>query len=344
MKSTRRLKRAFFYILYAIFLLLLAEVSARAFWKTRGVPFFTAHRSIQWSFYPALLQLERNPSGDEEDCLDVLMLGGSVLNTDYGDIEHVLRERLARATRACVRIYNLSAPAHTSLDSYYKYLHLTDRRFDLFIVYHGINEVRANNCPQAVFQQDYSHLSWYRLINDFERRYDARWVAFPYTIKFVARKALDRLGLSGTLPTHRPDTDSLRDGCHVKTVDSFRTNLQGILTLAAAKQESVILMSFAYYLPNDYNEEAFGRLALDYTAHSFPAELWGKPDCVAAGIDAHNAVIAKLAGQYGQVGFVDQEALMPDTGLYFNDLCHLTHEGSERFVTNMLDEVTGRVR
>ena len=127
MKPTRRLKRASFFIFYAIFLLLVAEVSARAFWKTRGVPFFAAHRSIQWSFYPALLGLERNPSVDEEDCFDVLMLGGSVLNTDYGDIEHGLRERLARATRACVRIYNLSAPAHTSLDSYYKYRHLKNR-------------------------------------------------------------------------------------------------------------------------------------------------------------------------------------------------------------------------
>lgn len=334
MKPTRRLKRASFYILYAIFLLLVAEVSARAFWQTRGVPFFAAHRSIQWSFYPALLGLERNPSGDEEDCFDVLMLGGSVLNTDYGDIEHGLRERLARATRACVRIYNLSAPAHTSLDSYYKYRHLTSRSFDLVVVYHGINEVRTNNCPASVFRKDYLHFAWYKLINDFERKAGKRWLTLPYTVEFVALKVAGRLGWSSFLPVHEPDPQSLDHGCEVKTVESLRENLAGILRITERKKEPVLLMSFSLHLPQDYTKEQFENRKLDYTAYAFPVELWGKPKCVAAAIRAQNAAIEELARQFDGVLFVDQQRLIPQAGRYFNDICHLTHEGCERFVDN----------
>lgn len=335
MKLNRRLKRVCSFALYALFLLLLAELGARAFWKARGVPFFTAHKKIYRSFYPSIAPLERE-SLDDEECFDVLLLGGSVLHTDYGDIEHVLRERLTRAKRSCVRIHNLSAPAHTSLDSYYKYRHLTRKSFDVVIVYHGINEVRANNCPTSVFRSDYAHFSWYRLINDFERKADSRWLIFPYTIEFVVLKVVDRLGWSGFLPTHEPDPESLDHGCDIKTVESFRNNLAGILEIAARKKEPVLLMSFSYYLPENYSAERFERRSLDFTVHALPAELWGKPECVATAILAQNAIVEELAGGFDRVFFVDQQTLIPKEGRYFNDICHLTHEGCERFVDNIV--------
>lgn len=335
----RKLKRVVSVLLYALFLLLLVELGSRAFWKARGAPFFTAHRNLDRSFYPQLSQVKRAFSEEDEERLDILILGGSVVHTDYGDIEHVLRERLVRATRRPVRIHNLSAPAHTSLDSYYKYKHLRDHNFDLVIVYHGINDIRANNCPASAFREDYGHLSWYRLINDYERRADTRWLIFPYTVKFVALKAAGRLGWSGFLPTHEPDAESMEYGCDVKTRASLRANLEGILELAARKNEPVLLMSFAFHMPEDYTRERFENLELDYTAHTFPAELWGKAECVVAGISAHNEAIEDLAGRYDQVLHVDQRKLIPREGRFFNDICHLTHEGCERFVDNLLDVI-----
>lgn len=334
MKLNRRLKRVCFLALYALFLLLLAELGARAFWKARGVPFFTAHRNIHQSFYPSISRLEREPL--RKECFDVLLLGASVLHTDFGNIEHVLRERLSRAKRSCVRIHNLSALAHTSLDSYYKYRHVTNKKFDLVVVYHGINEVRANNCPSAVFRSDYAHFSWYRLINDFERQADSRWLILPYTVEFAALKIVDRLGWSGFLPTHKPGPESLDYGCDVKTVGSFRNNLAGIIGIAARKKEPVLLMSFSYYIPEGYSEERFWERSLDFTAHTFPVELWGKPECVAAAIVAQNAIVEELAGEFDHVFFVDQQTLIPKEGRYFNDICHLTHEGCERFVDNIV--------
>lgn len=309
---------------------------------SRGVPFFTAHREVYRSFYPGISELQRNlqkNSGDEP-CFDILMLGGSVLNNKYGDIEHVLQERLIRETKQCVRIYNLAEPAHTSLDSYFKYLHLQEQSFDLVMVYHGINEVRANNCPASQFKKDYSHFSWYKLIQDFESQADSRWFILPYTVKFVALKAAGRLGWSGFLSEHEPDADSLEYGCNVKTADSFKNNLSRIIEIAKEKNESLVLMTFGYYLDENYNRADFDARKLDYTAHSFPVELWGRADCVKKALDTHNDVIRSLVtADNGNVSFIDQERLIPDAGLYFNDVCHFTHEGCEKFVENLLPDI-----
>jgi hypothetical protein len=334
--SRRWRRRILFCAVYFLFLAVLGEVGARAFWKTRGVPFFTAHRRVYRSFYPMLPPLERAPLDEDKEGFDVLLLGGSALHLDYGDIEHVLRERLCRALDRRVRVHNLSAPAHTSLDSYYKYKHLADKRFDLVVVYHGINEVRANNCPASTFRSDYSHFAWYKLINDFERRADARWFILPYTIEFVVLKAAGRLGWSAFLPTHEPAPESLNDGCDVKTEASFRRNLEGILETAAGRDERVVLMTYAFHVPPDYAKSAFDDRVLDYTVHLFPIELWGRPDCVVAGIRAHNAVVTALAATHERVLFVDQNERIPHEALYFNDICHLTHEGSARFADHIV--------
>ncbi len=336
MGPSRWRRRVVYCTVYVLFLLLLAELGARAFWKTRGVPFFTAQRRIYRSFYPTLPPLEREPLDEDEEGFDVLMLGGSALHVDYGDIEHVLRERLCRAMGRHVRVHNLSAPAHTSLDSYYKYKHLSDKRFDLVLVYHGINELRANNCPSTRFEADYSHFAWYKLINDFERKAESRWFVFPYTLEFVALKAAGRMGWSGFLPTHEPDADTLDYGCDVKTVASFRRNLERILTMAAGRGERVLLMTYAFHITPDYSKSRFENHTLDYTVHLFPVELWGKPECVTAGIDAHNEVVKELATSSQRVLFVDQDALIPNTSRYFNDVCHLTHEGCERFADSIV--------
>ena len=340
MKLNPRVKRLLFYGLYALFLVLLMELGARAFWKTRGVPFLTAHGKIYRSFYPTVSSLERKPLDEDEECFDVLLLGGSVLHTEYGCIEHILRERLTHARGQCVRVHNTSAAAHTSLDSYYKYKHLSDKGFDLVIVYHGVNEARANNCKPSEFQEDYSHFSWYKLINDFERRADSRWLVFLYTVEFVVLKVAGRLGWSGFLPTHEPEPKSLEYGCDVKTEDSFRRNLEGIVAIASEKKEPLLLTSFAFYLPDDYTKERFESRKLDYTVHTFPVELWGKPECVAAAITTHNEVAAELARKSPGVIFVDQNRLIPKDGRHFNDLCHLTNEGCERFVDNVLEAIT----
>ncbi len=332
-RSGRRLR---FWFGYALFLLVLAELGARVFWVTRGVPMIATGRYIYRSFYPSVARVERSPDDSDEECFDVLLLGASALHLDYGDIEHLLQERLTRSMGSCVRVHNVSEPGHTTLDSLYKYKHLEGRAFDLVLVYHGINEVRANNCTSERFRPDYDHFAWYQLINSYERNASGRFLVAPYTIKFVAMKIAGRLGWTDTLPMHRPSESSMALGCDVKTVESFRANLQGIIDLAGKRGERVVLATFAYYIPDGYDEAKFDARSLDYTTHLFPIELWGRPDCVAKVLDAHNRVIVELAQQSDNVLLVDQNALIPKNAEHFNDVCHLTHEGCLSFVQNIL--------
>lgn len=364
-------RRVLFAVAYLLFLLLLLETGARLFWKSRGVPFFSAPTSLYASFYPRMAERRRQGVGGEEPCFDVLLLGASALHPDYGDIAVRLRDRLTAESNQCVRLHNLAEPAHTTLDSYYKYKHLTDMHVDLVVIYHGINEVRANNCPAEVFRADYSHFAWYRLIQDAEEGASSRWFVLPYTMKFVALKTASRLGWDWYLPTHEPDETSMAYGCEVKTAASFRRHIEGILAMAAERRESVMLMTFAYYLPDGYSPEKFKAKELDYAAHRFPVELWGRPDCVVKALEAHNAEIVSLAGQsrsgvisedalkfkvargadstgIGDEGsgvwFVDQQALMPDEGAFFDDICHFSQRGCERFVENMLPLLRSAVK
>lgn len=275
----------------------------------------------------------------DDDYFDILMLGGSVLRRKYGAIEQYLQEKLTYKSKRRIRTHNVSLSAHSSLDSYYKYRHLSRKRFDLVMVYHGVNEVRANNCPSSLFQKDYSHIPWYRLINDFERDMHSRLIVLPYTLKFLLVRLDEELEWSDHVPKHTPRKEWVEFGCMIKTTQSFSQNLRGILDIAEKRGEIVLLMTFSWYLPEGYSLERFSEKSLEYTMHVLPFELFGKPECVVKGIAAHNAIIKNLAGQYDHAIFVDQNTLIPEERMYFNDPFHLSYKGSELFVDNILDKI-----
>ena len=80
----RRLKHTLFRLVFLLVLLLPAECGARLSWSLRGVPFLTAPRTIYRSFYPGVAEVERQPPEPADaDSIDILMLGGSVLHTDF---------------------------------------------------------------------------------------------------------------------------------------------------------------------------------------------------------------------------------------------------------------------
>src|SRR5437899_75129 len=100
----------------------------------------------------------------------------------------------------------------------------------------------------------------------------------------------------------------------IKTIGPFRNNIERIIQIAQKKHEVVLLASFSCYIPDGYSEEKFRSRALDYTMYGLPVETWGKPACVAKGIDAHNAVIKEFARRYDNVMFVDQQSRIPKSG------------------------------
>jgi hypothetical protein len=322
---------------YVVVLLLALEIGVRLAWKLdRNVPFFQPHRLIE-GFYKQLNVIKSQSIQPDDAYFDVLLLGGSVTSKFYA-VERLLYEKLNYRTSRPARIHNASHPAHTSLDSLYKYRALQDQSFDLVIIDHGINETRTNNCPPDVFQADYSHYAWYRQIRAIRQHKELPYTVVPYTLHFLWINLQDALGSSALIPFRQTRPEWFHYGETIKTAAPFRQNLTDILRLAERKREPVFLMTFAYYIAEGYTQEQFLNKTLDYTLHKpeTPIEMWGTPDNVAKGLEVHNAIIRELARQYGHAELIDQQALMPASGRYYLDICHLTIDGATRWVEPVL--------
>ena len=147
------------------------------------------------------------------------------------------------------------------------------------------------------------------------------------------------LNPSRHLRTHWPIPEWIRYGCNIKTAHSFKNNLINILEIAHKKKETTLLMTFSIYIPKNYSREKFKNKHLDYGTHKIPVEMLGKPENVAKGIVVHNEVIKEVAARYENILFVDQSRLMPKNGSHFDDFCHLTNKGCEKFVDNILEVI-----
>jgi len=118
-------------LISAVLLVVGAEAAARIFWRLcYGIPIGHPDR-ILYAYYPALREVDKMRPAHGDQFYDILFLGGSVLDSEWGQVEQSLREQLAYAGQRNVRIFNLARPAHTSRDSWLKYAALSEARFDL---------------------------------------------------------------------------------------------------------------------------------------------------------------------------------------------------------------------
>ncbi len=344
MRLFKSSKRIFFFIFYPLVLLLVIEVSSRLFWYVRKrVPFFDTKKII-YAFYPELKIVDQQTIGKDDGYFDILILDCSVLHPAFGNIQDILSNGLTQRIKEKVRIFNLSMAAHTTWDSYYKYNYLKNKRFDLVICYHGINEVRANNCPPTLFKSDYSHYSWYMLINALERHKEVKYIISPYTLYFIFIKLGDRMGLLKQVPMHAPRKEWMDYGNTIKTSGSFRKNLIDILDIARIRNEKILLLSFAFYVPENYSLGKFKARLLSYRAYRCAIEMWGKPENVITGLRLHNEIIKDVAREYSDsVIFLDMNNAIPKEGRYFDDICHLSPEGCREFAENVIDAIINQV-
>ncbi|MBW2207593.1 MAG: SGNH/GDSL hydrolase family protein [Deltaproteobacteria bacterium] len=332
------IKKIFVLFLYVLFLCLVLEIISRTEWSIRrDVPFFSP---ATYFYYPELKDVEAESIKKNDSPFDILLLGGSVMTEEWGSIAKLLEERIAYATKKRVRVHNLAKSAQTTLDSYYKYRHLMEKSFDLVIMYHGINDVRLNNCPPSVYKEDYSHYAWYKVINFFEKHPGLGNVASLYSLYYRFIRIQEKIGSPPKYISRKmPFKKWLQYGNHIKTATAFKQNIEKILDIAKQKGEPVLLMSFCYYVPPDYSLEGFTKRKIDYTLFGAPTEIWGISKNVVRGIDVHNDIIRAFAGYSDKIAYVDQKASFPRRGEYFNDICHLTQKGCERFVEGIFPRV-----
>jgi hypothetical protein len=321
----------------------LLEALARSYWWIRdGVP-PSAPGALLEALYPELRPLRERPPARGDGTLDVLLLGGSVLHESWGDVEAQLLEQLARAGLRNVRVHNLAQPAHTSRDSLVKYSALGDARFDVVVVYDGINDARADNAPPELFRADYSHLPWYGLVDAVAPAAGRARLALPTTLRYAAARLRQALRPGDYAGGDRPRPEWLAYGADLRSAAAFEANLAGILDLAARRGERVVLATFALHVPPDYSLEAFREKRLDYLLFYSPIELWGERDHVVAAVAVYDEAVRRLAERSPHAVLVDQDRLMPRGASIFNDPCHLTSEGSRIFAAHLTAAILGIV-
>jgi hypothetical protein len=318
-----------------LFVMMLLELTSRAYWLVgKKVPFFSTTK-IFHTYFPewAEAKVDQAPRDHSDPTLDVLVLGPSVWHRNFGDLAPRLGQELEKKLQRPVKIYNLSFPGRTSRDALLAYRRLAERRFDLVVVYHGINDQFLNNIPAENYHHNYSHASRFEELRLLDRHPEHGWFALPYTMRCLGAKLLAGLSVH-----QQPDLRYGQQNLEPKTPASFRANLEKILDLAQARGERVLLTTFAYYIPENYTEEAFAAKTLDYAMHMTPLKRWGTPANVARGLQEHNAVIQDLAVQRPEILFADVQARMPNGKQYFDDCCHLTLPGCARYMEILMDQ------
>ncbi|MBN1269867.1 MAG: SGNH/GDSL hydrolase family protein [Kiritimatiellae bacterium] len=332
-------KRVGLVLAYVLFLVVLLETASRAYLCMKQGARFWNPGAVVYKFYPELLEAVRTPMGPDDGRLDILLLGASVLDPEYGDIARRLENELRAALGRDVRIYNMGRSSHTSRDIYYDYLALRQKPFDLVVFYEGINDLRLNNCSPSFFKPDYSHDLWHAAVNLFHRHAGICWFTLPYTLDYVVLRLRERLGVDHYLPGTRLGPEWLAQGADNKVAATYRQNVSRLLDISRDKGERVLLVSYVCHMPPGYTQGAFLGRRLDYVDYILPVEFWGLPEVIAAGIEMNNRTLEELASSYPLATFWDQAALMPGEGRYFDDICHLSDEGCRVFVDNLLPVV-----
>jgi len=286
-----------------------------------GLPLF---HGAEERFYPTLVAGLRDYSPDDRN---VLLLGGSVL-------QRIPREAWRR-TGPEWSFHDVSFKAHTTLDSLYKleWLLRSGYRFEYVVLYHGINEVRTNNVPLELFAADYSHYAFYRMAHLLFR--DRATLAsllvrhsdLAYRVALAYRT---RSGQGDLLPPDNPPKEWKPYGADIKSAPSFRRNLVRISELARQSGSTLVVPRFAYASPSDYSIAAWRDRSLGFSCEERgdPTHIWGAPEHVPPGIDAHNRVIDDERDRFV---LVDTSPLMGNVD-DFCDICHFSPRGMERFV------------
>lgn len=301
----------------------LLEAGSRALYaRDEKFPFFFPPEHL---VYPALYHAMKDYSPNTKN---VLLLGGSVLSWSVGD------GSLQRELGPGWRVYNLAAPAHSSLDSLTKYRYLLDRgyRFDYIVFYHAINDVRANNAPPDVFRADYSHYLYYRLVHAvFEDNRPFWRAALHSALIFRADRLIAQLRETRAFGRNfvnisYPREDWLKYGSDIKSAASFEANLLAVADLATAHGARLLVGEFVY----DPRLDAYVQGSAGAPSRESMITLtkeWGLPENVQKGIVAHNEAIRRHSDRY---------LYLPTAQLkrteYLLDSCHFTPEGQVLFV------------
>lgn len=307
--------------------------------KFSSTSFFDTTELI-YNYYPSLRKVHESKPTRGNGVLDILLLGGSVLHPNNGEVEEELRYQLKeKYPEKNIKLHNVAAPAHNSRDSKWKMDLLKDHHFDLVIFYHGINEARANNCSKEVFKEDYTHFKWYSEIEGIVQRPLAKWTAIPVAYNYLSLNIHQRIFPRDFIPKELPYKGWSDYGNEIKTVKSFKDNINAIQEQVNKMETKLLIPTFTYWLEKDYSFEKFKEREKRDERPRMPVKIWGKHENVVKAIAFHNQVILDKVDENEDVIVTDLHAKMPKGELYFDDICHLSKQGSKEFARLLTLEI-----
>jgi hypothetical protein len=259
-----------------------------------------------------VLQASRPP----ENTVRILTLGGSAMFNRR--MTERLIESLSMATSVRLEIQGGALRSHSTRASLIKYKeHFYKYSFDYVLIYHAINDLWMNNVALENFKADYSHYKpWYNRNAVLTHSVIARY--------FYGNHIWN--------PSQRLDNGSQFSSCQ-----TFEQNIRELIRLIKSNNGFPILMTFAWYIPDDYTETKFyqGRLGYnnptDY--NRCQVEMWGSVDYVKEGLMRHNSIIRKIAREE-QVMLIDIEGTdtFQNNQQNFGDVCHFSEDGTKIFI------------
>lgn len=321
-----------------LILLVSFEIGGRMYISSEeNVPFFNPSKMIH-NFYPDVAKLKEY-DGDRSKEFRVLLLGGSVLHPSHGDVGGRIEWELydeAKAAGKEVKVFNLAEDGFMSLDSRIILELLDGFEVDVIFVYHGISDVRANNVPEELYQDDYSHIREYKMIRTVQDHGGMNVSIIPFLF--------GRMSAKGHMQDHpeeyisrdvAPDEFWIKHGEKIKTKEAFRRNISEIVDIAQSRNTPIYLGTFATFLPKYYSKSRLdsGRYAgfnPDAEQPPVPVENWGTPTNVMNTVGVHNEVIKSVAAEK-KVPVIDIKEVVYRNAVNYDDICHMSNSGSLYF-------------
>jgi len=325
--------------------LLILELGLRVFLHViMKLPITAPHELLKEGIYPEVGFVESNYKYGKEN-FNILLLGGSVINPKWSDLEKTLGKNVQLHTNLNVNVYNLSMPGHNSLDNLIKYETLQEFNFDVVVYYENINETRVNNIDSAHFKDDYSHIGWYRNIYLIKKHPELKFTVIPFFLNYVVDRINMKVNRNKYIFDQKPTLKNFDKVSPTNSAKTFRINLSSINEIAKQKKENLLLCTYAYYVPANVTLTGFNEDKKYYSECklSSPVTNLGNVNNTLKSLKLQNDVIRMVAKQEPNVILYDFLSDIQVGKLQFCDICHMTPVGNKLLSNGISNKIINQV-
>jgi len=246
----------------------------------------------------------------DQNTIRILTLGGSAMfNRRMTErLTASFKKALSNTASAKIEILGGALRGHCTRYSVIKYSrYFYKYNFDYVIIYHGINDLWMNHVASTDFRDDYSHL------NAWSKR---NWL--------MDHSILARNFYNEYLWHKRK---KVNNGAKSSSYRTFNANIRELVRVIRKNNGVPVLMSYAWYIPENYTITKFLQGKLDYINPTnydrCMVEHWGDLDYVKEGLKRHNLII-KTISKEKNILLIDQKSKFEKKAVYFGEMSPCT--------------------